>query len=330
MVYTETSGPSPRLFFAVGASGPDIDLTALFADRAGTMRLTAEVRLPAGWLWCDGAPWPRATYPDLFNNICPSFQGTVTNGSTVITSVSENFTLLGGNGGIVGAVVEGLGIGGLVVTAVGANTLTLSGPATQTPTPPVSLRAFPYGNGNGSTTFNVPNCKGRVVIGRSDMGPGPGTDSGLINVGGAGFDGTRLNASGGAQSIGLVPANLPSHAHSASSSGTITLAPHTHTVTGRINIPPHNHAPSGGGNFVVSNQAPSTMHWNIAPGANVGLVGFTDPEPAQNLDLVGGTADSRTVTGTVALTTNVDPSPAPTSNVRTVQPSIVGNMVIKT
>lgn len=59
-----------------------------------------------------------------------------------------------------------------------------------------------FGAGNSSTTFNVPDCRGRVSAGRDDMG---GTAAGRVTE----FTATSVGAFGGAQSITLTVAQLP-------------------------------------------------------------------------------------------------------------------------
>lgn len=63
-----------------------------------------------------------------------------------------------------------------------------------------------YGAGDGSTTFNVPDFRGRAPAGKDNMG---GTAANRLTTAGSGVDGATLGASGGAQSTTLVTANLP-------------------------------------------------------------------------------------------------------------------------
>lgn len=67
-----------------------------------------------------------------------------------------------------------------------------------------------YGTGDGSTTFNLPDMRGRVAAGRDDMG---GSAVSRITSGGAGIVGTTLGASGGAETHALTTAQLASHSH---------------------------------------------------------------------------------------------------------------------
>lgn len=53
-----------------------------------------------------------------------------------------------------------------------------------------------YGAGDGSTTFNLPDIRGRVIAGQDDMG---GTSANRLTVAGCGFDGDVLGATGGSE-----------------------------------------------------------------------------------------------------------------------------------
>src|SRR5688572_13958247 len=53
-----------------------------------------------------------------------------------------------------------------------------------------------YGSGDGSTTFNLPDLRGRTVAGKDNMG---GAAANRITSGGSGIAGTTLGAVGGTQ-----------------------------------------------------------------------------------------------------------------------------------
>ena len=69
-----------------------------------------------------------------------------------------------------------------------------------------------YGTGDGSTTFNLPDYRGRVPFGKDNMG---GSAAGRLTST-YGPDGTTLGSVGGAQSVTLTSGQIPSHNHSAS------------------------------------------------------------------------------------------------------------------
>jgi len=68
-----------------------------------------------------------------------------------------------------------------------------------------------YGAGDGSTTFNLPDLRGRAVAGKDDLGSG--TSAGRLTTAGAGIDGDTLGAAGGAQTHTLTLAQMPAHTH---------------------------------------------------------------------------------------------------------------------
>jgi microcystin-dependent protein len=69
---------------------------------------------------------------------------------------------------------------------------------------------YPHGAGDGSTTFNLPDYRGRTGIGKDDMG---GAAAGRITVGVSGIAGITLGASGGLEGITLTIAQIPAHSH---------------------------------------------------------------------------------------------------------------------
>ena len=67
-----------------------------------------------------------------------------------------------------------------------------------------------YGVGNGSSTFNLPDLRGRTIAGQDDMG---GASANNLTDQTAGIDGDTLGAVGGTETQGLSVAQLPSHSH---------------------------------------------------------------------------------------------------------------------
>lgn len=67
-----------------------------------------------------------------------------------------------------------------------------------------------YGAGDGSTTFNAPDLRGRLVAGLDNMG---GTSADRLTGQSGGVDGDILGASGGNETHTLVIAEMPAHDH---------------------------------------------------------------------------------------------------------------------
>lgn len=69
-----------------------------------------------------------------------------------------------------------------------------------------SLFGTTYGTGDGTTTFNIPDLRGRVVAGKDDMG---GSAASRLTSTYFGTSAATLGAAGGAESKVIVTANLP-------------------------------------------------------------------------------------------------------------------------
>ena len=79
-----------------------------------------------------------------------------------------------------------------------------------------------YGAGNGTTTFNLPDLRGRVPVGMDNMG---GSDAGRLS------SANTLGTAGGAETHTLSAAETPSHTHPFSAT-TSTDGDHTHSTKG--------------------------------------------------------------------------------------------------
>lgn len=67
-----------------------------------------------------------------------------------------------------------------------------------------------YGSGDGSTTFTLPDFRGRVGAGKDDMG---GTSANRLTGKTNGVDGDALGAAGGTETNTLDATNMPPHRH---------------------------------------------------------------------------------------------------------------------
>ena len=97
-----------------------------------------------------------------------------------------------------------------------------------------------WGVGDGVTTFNVPDLRGRGTYGKDDMG---GSAANRITNTVSGVVGTTLGATGGNEGHTLITAEIPSHTHTGTT-GTES-ATHTHTQIASVSVGTYS---SGGGN----------------------------------------------------------------------------------
>lgn len=93
-----------------------------------------------------------------------------------------------------------------------------------------------YGVGDGSTTFNVPDLRGRALAGLDNMGGSAA--SRLTSIG----SGTTLGAAGGAQTHTLITSEMPSHTHTQNS--------HNHTQDAHTHFNILAPQPAGAGNGI--------------------------------------------------------------------------------
>ena len=76
-----------------------------------------------------------------------------------------------------------------------------------------------YGIGDGATTFNLPDCRGRVKAGKDDMG---GSSANRLTDQSGGLDGDILGDTGGSETHVITESQLPSHLH--------TIPNHGHSI----------------------------------------------------------------------------------------------------
>ena len=67
-----------------------------------------------------------------------------------------------------------------------------------------------YGTGDGSSTFNVPDLRGRVIAGQDDMG---GSSANRLTDQTGGLNGDTLGDTGGSETHTLSTAQMPAHTH---------------------------------------------------------------------------------------------------------------------
>jgi microcystin-dependent protein len=148
-----------------------------------------------------------------------------------------------------------------------------------------------HGAGDGTTTFNLPDMRGRAPVGHDSMG---GVAAGVVSLGSS-----NLGAAFGEQNHVLITAEIPSHGHGVTDPGHvhgINDPSHIHSITESIlaSGPSANEAVPGGGiNNATANTNASTTGISIqAAGtgisiqANGGGTSHNNLQPSMFLNII--------------------------------------------
>lgn len=104
-----------------------------------------------------------------------------------------------------------------------------------------ALAGTAFGACDGSTTFGLPDLRGRVVAGLDNLN---GSAANRITAAGGNFDGTVLGGTGGSQNSTLTTAQIPSHTHGVSITSA-AAGTHSHTASGTTDVENANHTHTG-------------------------------------------------------------------------------------
>ena len=155
-----------------------------------------------------------------------------------------------------------------------------------------------YGSGDGSTTFNVPDLRGRVVAGLDNMG---GTDAGILSTA------NTLGTTTGTEAITLTTAQIPSHNHTQDS---------------------HNHTQNAHGHVVSANSFAGDLEVTVGPlGGDGNKYSFSD----SGNDASSTTANlyARNTTATNIATTATNQVTGGGGSHNNMQPTMTINYIIK-
>lgn len=167
-----------------------------------------------------------------------------------------------------------------------------------------ALLGTTYGAGDASTTFNLPDCRGRVRAGLDNMG---GSSAARLSTV---FTSTSLGQTGGAQQITLTSGEIPAHTHSFSAT-TSTDGAHTHFAFKDT---------SNTGITLTSSNYPTYIYNVGNPSSGYHIYGTTSAE--SNIGLTSSNGDH---THTISGTTGSSGTGGAHDNV---QPTIVFNTII--
>lgn len=160
---------------------------------------------PQNYQLAYGQAISRTTFASLLTTLSISTNITCAGGSPIITNISDTSNIS------VGTILESVcASGSPSVISKTSTTVTLSSNATVSIT--TTGQFFLYGNGDGLTTFNVPDYRGYVLAGRCNMG---GVSCSNVNStyfsANANNTPSSIYAKGGNQSATLVTSNLPAY-----------------------------------------------------------------------------------------------------------------------
>lgn len=132
-------------------------------DLVGTIKPWAGIQAPNQYLFANGQQLSRATFSALFTSITQSLGVICTSSSNILTGIGDTTQIRIGS-----SVETSCVIPGTTVVSKTSSSVTLTNPSS------VSINTFavffPFGNGDGSTTFTLPDLRGNVIAGRPNMG----------------------------------------------------------------------------------------------------------------------------------------------------------------
>lgn len=185
-------------------------------DLVGTIKPWAGMTAPNQYAFTYGQEVSRVTYATLFTAITSSQSTFCTSASPILTGLTDTTNFW------IGMSLETscLAAGFSTVVSKTASTVTMAANANVTTN--TTAVFFPWGRGNGSTTFNLPDFRGIVPVGNNIMG-GVASSNLTTTYFGA-TDPNSSGALGGSQSTTFAQANLPSLNFSTSVTGTAVPA----------------------------------------------------------------------------------------------------------
>lgn len=234
---------------AVTLTNKTMDSTSPTAfNPAGILQPYGGRTAPTGWLMCDGTTVSRATYSGLFAVLCESIGTfTVTIAAPAVVTRAAHGLVTGDQVYLTttGALPTGLSQNTLYyviwvssstfnlattrANAVAGTKITTTGSQSGVHT----LRWCPYGLGDGSTTFTLPDFRGRTIAGADAMG---GTAAARLNLADALGSYGNVGAAGGEQRHTMTLTELVSHTHNLQSVGTSGAGTTGHTYAVATNL----------------------------------------------------------------------------------------------
>lgn len=270
-----------------------------FGDGAavGSIKPWAGLTPPINYVYSYGQELSRTTYAALFSAITLTQSLSCSSGSPILTGLSDTSQIP------VGSVLESTCIAaGSTVISKATTTVTMN--TNSSLTTATTGVFFLYGNGNGTTTFNVPDLRGNVIAGRCNMG---GVDCTNLTVTGLGETASATGAVGGNQTKTITVPNLPPY----SPTGSVTAV----NATGTVSTP------------TITLSAAALNNINNGTGTPANLTGGGGALNSGNITASSSTPTFTGTGGTGVFTS--DPQGGTSTPFSLVQPTMTLNYVIK-
>lgn len=196
-------GTGPKIYKSLINGNTDVPPTNNWEDITstggpiGTIIDFAGTVLPADFMNCDGSAVSRTTYFELYNVLTFVQLGTINTTNTTVTGLTDTSIMY------VGMPVEGNNIpaGTTIATIASGTTITLSNQPTLNASN-VAMTFYPWGNGDGATTYNLPKLTRCTTI-------GSGSGSGMSPT----VPHTQVGSGGGTETYTLDTNDIPAHTH---------------------------------------------------------------------------------------------------------------------
>lgn len=185
---------------AVGSASPS-GSTGTDTAPVGTVIPYSGFAVPTNWALAYGQQLNRVTYAQLL--------AAITISSTAVSCTASSTTLTGFASTAqfsVGEPIEATCLAANITISSITNSTTIVVSAAAVSSGAVTAVVFPWGNGDGNSTFNVPDLRGRAFAGADAMG---GTAAGRLSPTYYGASAAAPAIAGGLQSETLLAANLP-------------------------------------------------------------------------------------------------------------------------
>lgn len=176
-------------------------------DLVGTVKPWAGMTAPNQYVFTYGQELSRTLFPVLFATITSTQAVFCNSGSPILNGLADTTNFW------IGMPLEVSCVGAGFSTIISKTSTTVTIAANANVNLNTNAIFFPWGRGNGTTTFNLPNYRGLIPIGNNNMGGVAST-----NINDTYFGSQSANSIGGQGGVNgggqvLLAANLPQHTH---------------------------------------------------------------------------------------------------------------------